>query len=397
MKINSKDVGVVSFGIKTGIITFDDNISDVIKKYFLKNKSMIQTGDIVCITEAIVGITQHNFVTLDSVVTQIKSKLKLKEDSTVGLLYPILSRNRFSMLLKAIARTVPKGKVIIQLLFPDDEQGNQIINKEFYSKKLKKSFEDKISEKEIGKNRYIHPETSVDYISLYKDIINKEGAKAEVYLANSTKYMVENKPDAIIVCNVHHREDTLNALKARKYKKTISLQHVFNDPSKKVYSEYGLLGSNILDPVNETIKLAPKNGDVFCKNIQKMIKKEFKKDVEVLIYGDGAYKDPESGIYELADPVSCFGVTPGIKNRNRIGVKTKFLMQKLYNEGKSKKEILKLIEIEKQKFLKTQKKDSFSAEGTTPRKIENLVCSLADLVSGSADANTPIVVVRGFF
>jgi hypothetical protein len=127
-----------------------------------------------------------------------------------------------------------------------------------------------------------------------------------------------------------------------------------------------------------------------------MIKLEFSKDVEVIVNGDGAYKDPESGIYELADPVSAFGVTPGIKDRNRIGVKTKYLMQKLYNEGKTKEEIKEIIEEEKKKFIETQRKDNFSAQGTTPRKIENLVSSLADLVSGSADANTPVVIVRGF-
>jgi hypothetical protein len=299
------------------------------------------------------------------------------------------------MILKGIAKIVPKGKIIIQLKFPDDEQGNPITDNKMLHK-LDKTFEDKITTDEIGKDRFLHPETGLDYIGFYESIVKKEGCDVEIYLANSTRYLVDKKPDGIIVSNVHHRNDTLNAIKKREYQNVITLQDICSDSKKEAYSEYGLLGSNILDPENEIIKLAPKNGDLVCLDVQKMIKEEFSKDVEVIIYGDGAYKDPESGIYELADPVSAFGVTPGIKNRNRIGVKTKFLMQKLYNDGKSKEEISKIIEEEKEKFVREQKKDSFSAQGTTPRKIENLVSSLADLVSGSADSNTPVVIVRGF-
>ncbi len=396
MEINENKTGVVAFGIKTGIITFDDIMVDTIKHYFKENPNMIQNNDIVCVTEAVVGITQHNRVTLNEISKEIKYKLNLKDDSTIGLLYPILSRNRFSMILKAIAKTVPKGKIIIQLLFPSDEQGNPIITYSHYHKELKKKFEDKITLEDIGNKRTYHPETGVDYIDVYEKIVKEEGAEVEIYLANSTKYMVENKTDAVIVCNVHHRNDTLEALRNRGYTKAITLQDICSDPSKEAHSKYGLLGSNILDPKRETIKLAPRDADIVCGDIQKMIKNEFDKHVEVIVYGDGAYKDPESGIYELADPVSAFGVTPGIKDRNRVGVKTKYLMQKLYNEGKTKEEIQKIIHEEKIRIVETKKKDDYASEGTTPRKIENLVSSLADLVSGSADANTPVVIVRGF-
>jgi F420-0:gamma-glutamyl ligase len=395
MELNRSNLGVIAFGVKTGIVTFEDNMVDVVKNSLKKEKDLIDNGDIVCMTEAVVAITQKNYVYLNDVSKEIKEKLNLKEDSTIGIIYPILSRNRFSMILKGIAKTVPKGKIIIQLKFPDDEQGNPITDSKMLHK-LDKTFEDKITTEEIGKDRFLHPETGLDYIGFYESIVKKEGCDVEIYLANSTRYLVDKKPDGIIVSNVHHRNDTLNAIKKREYQNVITLQDICSDSKKEAYSEYGLLGSNILDPENEKIKLAPKNGDLVCLDVQKMIKEEFSKDVEVIIYGDGAYKDPESGIYELADPVSAFGVTPGIKNRNRIGVKTKFLMQKLYNDGKSKEEISKIIEEEKEKFVREQKKDSFSAQGTTPRKIENLVSSLADLVSGSADSNTPVVIVRGF-
>ncbi len=395
MELNEKNLGVIAFGVKTGIITFKDDIVEVVKNSFKKEKDLVKDGDIVCITEAVVAITQHNYVYLDDISQEIKKKLKLKEKSTIGVIYPILSRNRFSMILKGISKAASKGKIIIQLKFPDDEQGNPIIDHKML-KKLNKINEDIITTKDIGKNRFLHPETGLDYIAFYESIVKQQGLDVEVYLANSTKFLIDKKPDAIIVSNVHHRNDTISSIKRRGYKNVITLQDICSDSSKKAYSEYGLLGSNILDPENEKIKLAPREGDKVCLKVQKMIKKEFNKNVEVVIYGDGAYKDPESGIYELADPVSAFGVTPGIKNKNRVGVKTKYLMQKLFNEGKSKEEILTIIEKEKKKFIEDKKKDAFSAQGTTPRKIENLVSSLADLVSGSADSNTPVVVVRGF-
>ncbi len=395
MDLPKKDVGVVAFGVKTGIVTFDDDIVEVVKKTFKKNPEMIKDNDIICITEAVVAITQHNFVSLKDITHEIRYKLNLKKDSTIGVVYPILSRNRFSMILKAIAKTVPDGKIIVQLKFPDDEQGNPITTKEILEK-LNKTFEDKITTEEINDNRYFHPETGLDYIDFYEKIINDAGCEAEVYLGNTTKFIVDKKPDGIIVSNVHHRNDTLKAIKDRKYENVITLQDICSDSGKLAYSEYGLLGSNILDPINEKLKLAPRNAEKICEDVQKMVKNEFDKHVEVIVNGDGAYKDPESGIYELADPVSAFGCTVGIKDTNRVGVKTKYLMQKLYNQGKTKEEIQEIIEQEKTRVKDAQRKDDFAAQGTTPRKIENIVSSLADLVSGSADDNTPVVVVRGF-
>jgi F420-0:gamma-glutamyl ligase len=399
MNIPDKEIGVSAYGLKTGIITFDDDIVDVIDKkigtIFKNNPDIIKDKDILCVTEAVVAISQHNYVKLEDITKEIKHKLNLKEDSTLGIIYPILSRNRFSMILKAISRVVPKGKIIIQLLFPDDEQGNSIISRE-YQKNINKNFEDKISLEDLADYRLLHPETGVDYIKFYKNIVKKQGPDCEIYLANSTKYMVENNPDGVIVCNVHHSDDTKSNLKNRNYNNLITLKDLFSDKSKKVYSKYGLLGSNILDPEKELLKLAPRDCNNVCRKIQKRIKEKYNRDIEVLIYGDGAYKDPESGIYELADPVSCFGSTPAISSTNRIGVKTKYLMQKLYSQGKTKEEILEKIKKEKQRVISEKKKDDYSSEGTTPRKIKNLASSLADLISGSADSNTPVVIIRGY-
>ncbi|MFA5746239.1 MAG: coenzyme F420-0:L-glutamate ligase [archaeon] len=394
MNYDKNYFGVIAYGIKTGIITPNDNLVNVIKATIKKNPTAIDNGDIICVKEAVTAITQQNFVNLSDIKKDITTKLKLKPTSTIGLIYPITSRNRFSLILRSIASSVPKGKVIIQLSFPADEQGNQIISEEFL-KKNKLKLEDKITLGKIGKNRFIHPETGIDYIKFYKELITKEGAKAEIYLSNNSEDIIKCKPDAIIVSNVHARKKIFEEIKP-KFKNVITLQNICSDKNQKVYSEYGLLGSNILDPEKGLLKLPPRDADKVCLEIQKMIKKEFKKEVEVMVYGDGAYKDPESGIYELADPVCAFGVTPGIEKIRRVGVKTKYLMQKLLNEGKNKDQILKEIEKEKKRIMCGTDKGEIACEGTTPRKVRNLVASLADLVSGSADANTPVVIVKGF-
>jgi len=394
MNLQNENLGVISYGIKTGIITKDDNIIDIVKNTIGKNSNIISDNDIMCITEAVVAITQNNIVKLKDVSNEIKDKLNLNNNSTICVIFPILSRNRFSMILDAISKTVPNGKVIVQLMFPNDEQGNPIISRETL-KKLNKNLNDDININDI-KNRLMHPETGVDYINYYQNIIEKNGCESEIFLSNNINSINYCDVDGVIVSNVHGREETLNEIKNIGYNNVITLQDIYSDESKEKYSEFGILGSNVLDPFSDELKLCPKKSDQVCQDIQHMIKYKFNKHVEVLIYGDGAYKDPESGIYELADPVSCFGCTDGIKNKNRIGVKTKYLMQKLYNEGKSKDEIFKIIEEEKQKFIKNNNKDGFSAQGTTPRKIENLVASLADLISGSGDANTPIVIVKNF-
>ncbi len=395
MTLPEKDLGVIAFGVKTGIITAEDDLAEVIRGTIARNREILKDGDILCITESVVAITQHNVVNLGDVSAEIGRKLSLDKGSTVGVVHPILSRNRFSMMLKAIAKAVPEGKVIIQLRFPDDEQGNPVISKEML-KKMGKCFDDIIKVEEIGNDRLLHPETGMDYIGYYEEIVKETGSDVEIFLSNTFSHITEKKPDGIIVSNVHERYDVLEEIKEAGFDNVITLQDIYSDPRKGVYSEYGLLGSNLLDPVNEQLKLMPREADKFCEKIREMIVGHFGKSVEVLIYGDGAYKDPESGIFELADPVSCFGCTTAIKNRNRIGVKTKYLMQKLHNEGKSRDEIEKIIAEESHRFAEEQDKKEFSAQGTTPRKIENLVSSLADLVSGSGDTNTPLVVVRGF-
>jgi F420-0:gamma-glutamyl ligase len=395
MHLPSKELGVVAYGVKTGIITSDDNIIETVRKTIKKNPGIIDDRDIMCITESVVAITQKNIVRLEDVTAEISARLKLEKRSTVGVIHPILSRNRFSMLLRSIAKCVPEGKVIIQLRFPSDEQGNPVISKAIL-KKLGKKTDDMITVDDIGNDRLFHPETGMDYIQYYETIVNETGSDVEIFLANSFGHILRMNPDAIIVGNVHERNEVLEAIIEAGYQNVITLQDIYSDPRKGNYSEFGLLGSNLLDPVNEQLKLMPKNSDQVCEEVKKMVRDEFQKDIEVLIYGDGAYKDPESGIFELADPVSCFGCTQGIKNRNRIGVKTKYLMQKLHNEGRTKEEIEKLIELESRNLAEKHDKLSFSAQGTTPRKIENLVSSLADLISGSGDENTPVVIVRGF-
>jgi hypothetical protein len=200
----------------------------------------------------------------------------------------------------------------------------------------------------------------MDYIGYYETIVKEEGCDVEIFLANSFEHIINMNPDAIIVSNVHGRNEILEEIIEAGFENVITLQDICSDPRKGVYSEFGLLGSNLLDPVSEQLKLMPRKSDEVCEEIRKMINTEFSKDIEVIIYGDGAYKDPESGIFELADPVSCFGCTQGIKNRNRIGVKTKYLMQKLHNEGRNKEEIEAIIEQESKNSAKNRTKKNLS-------------------------------------
>lgn len=394
MDLPDEKMGVVAFGIKTGLITEDDDLDQLIITILSEYPELLRNGDILCITEAVVAITQRNYVHLSALTAEFRRKLNLPERAHVGVLFPILSRNRFSMILQAIAATAPGGKISVQLSFPCDEQGNQIIDRQLLQR-LGKQHQDQITLEEIGASRFLHPETGIDYIDLYEKIIRSQGAEAEIFLANHPKHLIARQPHGIVVSNVHGCLETWQTVH-QSFKNAITLMDVCSDPAQAVYSEYGVLGSNYLNPEKNLLKLAPRESDRVCERMQRLIADQFHKEVEVLVYGDGAYKDPETGIYELADPLPAFGTTAGIRSGHRRGVKTKFLMQKLYNEGKTREEISQIITQERQKLLQEAQIDTLSAEGTTPRRIKNLVASLADLVSGSADANTPIVIVRGF-
>lgn len=384
-------VGVSALGLKMGVIVPGCNLIDMVKEVLTKCHvdGLLDDGDTVCITESVVARAQNNYITVNDIAVDLINKLNIKPDSRIGVVFPILSRNRFSLILKGLAQAVPQGEVVIQLSYPADEVGNQILPYE-YAEENAKGYSDIITVEEIGEDRFLHPITKVDYIKLYKSIVSEAGAKATVILSNDPTKINDYNLDGVVVANVHDRARTLRKVKELQAN-TITLQDLCNNENTAAWSEWGLLGSNMSS--GDKLKLAPREGDSFALHLQGLVKGELGKDIEVLVYGDGAYCDPSTGIYELADPQPAFGLTPGLKGRYREGLKYKYIVDKMLDEGAEVNSIENSMATLSANNFET---GGFETEGTTPRKTEDLIASLADLVSGSADAGTPMILVKNF-
>ena len=380
-------VGVSAFGLKLGAITPEVDLKEEVMNLLKRcqEDNMIHDGDVLCVTESVLARSQNNFVTVDEVVEELHEKHGINENYTLLVQFPITSRNRFSAILRALARSVKNGRVIVQQSYPSDEVGNQVVEGELENDQLYR-YEDIKNNQDLDFN---HPITGINYLEFYEDIINEEMADHEIYLCNDPQALISEDIDAVIVSSIHRRrQDKLavieKAKKLSKFIEVMDLTSIFNDDEDR--SRWGLLGSNL--SAGEKIKLAPTRPFEFAEELKQAIGEELDRDVEVIIYGDGAYKDPESGIYELADPVTSFGFTAGLENRIRKGNKYKYLVDKYVSEGYEQEEIERMIREED-----VEAED----EGTTPRKAKDLISSLADLVSGSADAGTPLVLVKNFF
>ncbi|MBC7075565.1 MAG: coenzyme F420-0:L-glutamate ligase [Syntrophomonadaceae bacterium] len=383
-------IGVSAFGIKMGVIVPGSNIVNMVCEALAKcdQDGFLHDGDTVCITESVVARAQNNYVRVNDIALQLRKKLGIRPDSRIGVLFPILSRNRFSLILKGIAAAVPEGQVVIQLSYPADEVGNQLLPHDL-SEALAEKAGKVITLEHIGPQRFKHPITNVDYIELYENIIAEEGCRGHIILSNDPLVITEYGMDGIIVANIHSRERTKNKL-LRYGQNCITLQDICNDGSG-AWSEWGLLGSNLSS--GDKLKLAPREADRVADEVQAKVKEEIGKHIEVIIYGDGAYCDPSTGIYELADPQPAFGMTQGLRGRYREGLKYKYMVDKLLEDGFNIEVIESLLQVKKEENFA---RDSIETEGTTPRKVEDLLASLADLVSGSADAGTPLILVKGF-
>ncbi len=379
-------VGPMAFGVKMGVILPGmDIVEKVLESLERCSKDgLLSDGDVVCVTESVVARSQNNYVTVDHIAREIREKLQLKEDGRVAVVFPIASRNRFSMIMKGIARAVPKGGVVVQFSFPTDEVGNIVIAP-LYAANLGK---DPITEDDLKGHSFKHPLTGVDYISLYREVIASEGAAPTIFLSNNPLQSIEYEPDGIIIAEIHRRNKTFEQV-AGRFENCVSLDQICNEG--EACSEWGLLGSNM--SAGERLKLAPRDGQKVVEQLQAQVKNRLGIELEVMIYGDGAYLDPSSGIYELADPRAAFAATDGL-NRFREGLKYKFLADQCYHEEQKKADEIEKIMAER--IGRDLPQDSIDKEGTTPRKMEDVLASLADLVSGSADAGTPVVIVRGF-
>ena len=381
-------LGPMAFGIKMGVIAPGMNLEELLFEALNRcnRDGLLKDGDILCITESIVARAQNNFVTVDDVAREIKDKLSLPPDGRVGVVFPITSRNRFVQILRGIARAVPQGEVIIQFSFPCDEVGNQLIDPEFVER-LGKTECDAIEEADLEGHEFRHPVTGVNYISLYKDTVREAGAVPKVILSNNPQAITAFSLHGVIAADIHRREKTKAAI-SKVNKNCITLQEICN--TGESWSEWGVLGSNISS--GDNIKLAPREGRQFVLSLQDLVAAELGRKIEVLIYGDGAYHDPTSGIYELADPRPVFAATDGL-NRLREGIKYKYLADMYLSKGASIDAVEKILEEKKEETI-TQ--GTLESEGTTPRPLGDVLASLADLVSGSSDAGTPIVLIKGF-
>ncbi len=380
-------IGPIAFGVKMGVIVPGADLVNMVTSTLKRvaDDDLLDNNDVICVTESVVARAQNNYVSLMDVANELSQKLNLKDSSKVGVVFPITSRNRFSLIMEGIAAAVPKGEVIVQLPFPCDEVGNQIITPEL-AETLDLS-EGLIRYEDLNGADCHHPITRVNYLKMYKDIIEEKGAKATIFLSNDPKKIMDFSPDGVVAADIHSRKTTERKIREIT-DNCITLQDLCCEGDS--WSEWGLLGSNM--SANKKLKLAPRESSAFARKLQQGILSSTGHRVEVLVYGDGAYKDPSTGIYELADPMPVFGMTDGFYGRFREGIKYKYVADVCHEEGKSVEEIeAHLAEQSKQSYEQTH----IMTEGTTPRRIEDVIASLADLVSGSADAGTPVIVVKG--
>lgn len=385
-------VGTTVRGIRTPIIKEGDNLAEIVTKSVINASKEegfnLKDKDIIAVTEAVVGISEGNYVTVDDIVKDLESKYPDKE---VGIVFPILSRNRFSLILKAIARAM--NKITILLSFPSDEVGNGIMDEDTLSSSPF-NLGSIITEKDYNEHfkDFIHPFTGINMVDYYRNLVQSENCEVTFVFSNNPLDILIYTNN-VLTCDIHTRlktKETLTKANANVY----SLTDVMNKPinNSGFNPTYGLLGSN--KSTEERLKLFPKTGDVLVQKIKEMILKETGKNVEVMVYGDGAFKDPVGKIWELADPVVSPAYTKGLEGTPNE-IKLKYISDNKYAnlKGEELKEAIKKEIKEKQNNLKGQN----ISLGTTPRRITDLVGSLCDLTSGSGDKGTPVVLVSGYF
>lgn len=385
-------VGTTSRGIRTPIIKEGDNLANIVVDSVIKasknEEFKIHDKDIICVTEAVVGISEGNYCTVDDIANDIRDKYVNGE---VGIVYPILSRNRFSLILKGIARGAKK--IVMLLSFPSDEVGNGILDEN----KLSSSpfnLSSIITENDYNEyfGDFIHPFTGINMVSFYRDLVKSEDCEIEFVFSNNPLDILKYTP-YVLNCDIHTREHTKEL-----FSKTGALCYSLTDIMNKSNNgsgynpKYGLLGSN--KSTEERLKLFPKDGEKLILDIQKKMKELTGKDLEVMVYGDGAFKDPVGHIWELADPVVSPFYTSGLEGTPNE-IKLKYVSDN------------KLADLRGEDLVDAMKKEIRSkdnnlvgkmvTQGTTPRRITDLVGSLADLTSGSGDKGTPVVLIQGYF
>ena len=392
--IMSRMVGTVSRGVRAPIIRSGDNLVDIVTNCILEAAAddgfEIRDRDIIAMTEAIVARAQGNYASTEDIANDVKAKFP---EGTVGVIFPILSRNRFSVCLKGIAKGAKK--VVLMLSYPSDEVGNHLVSLDKLDEKGVNPYSDVLT---LSKYRELfgyekHRFTGVDYVEYYESLIREEGAECEIIFANDPRAVL-NYTKCVLNCDIHTRARTKRLLKAAGAEIVFGLDEILTAPvnGSGYNADYGLLGSN--KATDEQVKLFPRDCQPLVDAIAEKIKAATGKNVEVMVYGDGAFKDPVGKIWELADPVVSPAHTAGL-NGTPNELKLKYLADNDFADlsGDALKEAIK---------SEIQKKDEnlvgkMASEGTTPRQLTDLIGSLCDLTSGSGDKGTPIVFIQGYF
>ena len=388
-----RTVGTVVRGIRTPIIKDGDDLATIVVESLLSAKEHegfeFRDKDVVAITEAVVGISEGNYATVDDVANDLVNKFPSKN---IGVVYPILSRNRFSLILKAIARGM--DKITMLLSFPSDEVGNGILDENVLDSS-KFNLSSVITEKDYNEvfSSWIHPFTGLNMVDFYRELVKSENCEIEFVFSNDPKTILDYTKD-VLTCDIHTREKTKKMLIDNGGNKIYNLTDVLNEPinNSGFNPKYGLLGSN--KSTEEKLKLFPKTGDTLVQKIQNMLREKTGKTIEVMVYGDGAFKDPVGHIWELADPVVSPAYTSGLEGTPNE-LKLKYISDNKYAElrGDELKEAIKNEIRAKNANLV----GNMASQGTTPRRITDLIGSLCDLTSGSGDKGTPVVFIQGYF
>ena len=388
-----RKVGTVSRGIRCPIIREGDDMATIVVNSVLEAAESegfaLRDRDVVAVTESVVARAQGNYATVDAIAKDVKAKLG---GETVGVIFPILSRNRFAICLRGIARG--SKKVVLMLSYPSDEVGNELVSLDKLDEAGVNPYSDVLTEQEYRKlfGENLHPFTLVDYVKYYGDLIREEGAEAEIIFANNPRVIL-NYTKNVLHCDIHTRARTHRILLANGGERICGLDNILTESidGNGHNERYGLLGSN--KATENTVKLFPKECTALVLDIQKKFLERTGKQVEVMVYGDGAFKDPAGKIWELADPVVSPAYTPGLEGTPNE-LKLKYLADNDFADLTG--DALKAA-IEQKIREKGDLAGSMASQGTTPRRLTDLIGSLCDLTSGSGDKGTPIILVQGYF
>ena len=389
-----RKVGTVSRGIRCPIIRQGDNLAEIVVNSVLEAAESehfsLRDRDVVSVTESIVARSQGNYASVSAIAEDVREKFG---GETIGVIFPILSRNRFAICLRGIA--MGAKKIVLMLSYPSDEVGNALVSLDQLDEAGVDPYQDVLTLERyrelFGENK--HPFTGVDYVEYYGDLIRESGAEVEILLANNPRAIL-NYTKNVLTCDIHTRARTKRLLKAAGAQRVYGLDDILSAPvqGSGCNEKYGLLGSN--KSTEDTVKLFPRDCQGLVEEIQEKLLQRTGKHVEVMVYGDGAFKDPVGKIWELADPCVSVANTAGLEGTPNE-VKLKYLADNDFKDlsGESLKEAIA-------GRIKEKKEDlvgDMASQGTTPRQLTDLIGSLSDLTSGSGDKGTPVILIQGYF